>query len=87
MYNVYHIVIYNIIYINTGQSLAMKEIEAFLANLILNYKIFSAYGNQDFEIKFSTANSVAFVDPQIPVRVEKRNVEIKNIHKIRSKTE
>ena len=54
-----------------GQSLAMKEIEAFLANLILNYKILPP-NQQEIEIKFTTTKNVSVVEPAIPVRIEKR---------------
>lgn len=58
-----------------GQALAMKEIDAFLANLILNYKILPCdENNPNFDINFTSAKSISFVDPAIPVRVVKRSL-------------
>ena len=59
-----------------GIALAMKEIECFLANLILNYKVLLPWAlnidESNFEINFTSSKPVACVDPPLPVKIEKR---------------
>ena len=55
-----------------GQSLARKELLAFLSNLILNYKISPKNGDKkSINIKYKHGPTFV-VDPQIPVRIKKR---------------
>ena len=55
-----------------GQSLARKELLAFLANLIVNYKIEAQNSDaSSVNIRYKLA-AVLVVDPEIPVRISKR---------------
>ena len=55
-----------------GQSLARKELLAFLANLILNYKIEAQNGDaSSVNLKYKESGTYT-VDPEIPVRISKR---------------
>ena len=56
-----------------GQSLARKELQAFLANLILKYKIEAKNGDSSsIKIKYNEVGVTHVVHPQIPVRISKR---------------
>lgn len=57
-----------------GQALAMKEIHAFLGNLILNYQIKPPDGikPQQIDIKFRFGERTGVVEPPIPVIIENR---------------
>ena len=56
-----------------GQSLARKELLAFLGNLILKYKIEAENGDPaSIDIKFGFGDLTRTVQPQIPVLISKR---------------
>ena len=55
-----------------GQSLAIKELYSFLANLFINYKF--SLVEKDITIKYQTYHTKK-IEPQIPIYVESRKID------------
>ena len=60
-----------------GQTLARKELQAFLANMILNYKI-SAVNNDQNSIRFDYSHAAVSLMDEIPIQIAKRDQSFLN---------
>ena len=55
-----------------GKLLAIKEMQAFFGNLLLQYQISKSHVEDDYKIHYRFGRFTSFVDPEMSVKVRKR---------------